>query len=140
MSTIKKTAAELAALMASGEVSATEVAQAHLDRIAAVDGAVKAFLHVDADNVLDQARAVELQPPYLVQRDRERRLQGRRRRQTRPDRHLRGKVHVEAGQARQVGAHLAKAPGDTERVRGPSVNGARHGRAQRELGGRGPVA
>ena len=59
MSTIKKTAAELAALMASGEVSATEVAQAHLDRIAAVDGAVKAFLHVDADNVLDQARAVD---------------------------------------------------------------------------------
>jgi aspartyl-tRNA(Asn)/glutamyl-tRNA(Gln) amidotransferase subunit A len=59
MSTIKKTAAELAALIASGEVSAAEVAQDHLDRINAVDGSVKAFLHVDEDNVLAQARAVD---------------------------------------------------------------------------------
>ena len=59
MTTIKKTAAELAALIAAGEVSAAEVAQDHLDRIGAVDGAVKAFLHVDEDNVLAQARAVD---------------------------------------------------------------------------------
>jgi aspartyl-tRNA(Asn)/glutamyl-tRNA(Gln) amidotransferase subunit A len=58
-STIKKTAAELAALIASGEVSAAEVARDHLDRITAVDGEVKAFLHVDEDNVLEQARAVD---------------------------------------------------------------------------------
>jgi aspartyl-tRNA(Asn)/glutamyl-tRNA(Gln) amidotransferase subunit A len=54
-----KTAAELAALIASGEASAVEVARAHLDRIAAVDGQVRAFLHVDEDSVLAQARAVD---------------------------------------------------------------------------------
>ncbi|GAB2834245.1 Asp-tRNA(Asn)/Glu-tRNA(Gln) amidotransferase subunit GatA [Actinoallomurus bryophytorum] len=58
-SLIKKTAAELAALIASGEASAAEVAQAHLDRINAVDGSVKAFLHVDGETVLSQARAVD---------------------------------------------------------------------------------
>jgi aspartyl-tRNA(Asn)/glutamyl-tRNA(Gln) amidotransferase subunit A len=57
---IKKTAAELAALIASGEASAAEVAQAHLDRINAVDGSVKAFLHVDEETVLAQARAVDV--------------------------------------------------------------------------------
>jgi aspartyl-tRNA(Asn)/glutamyl-tRNA(Gln) amidotransferase subunit A len=56
---IKKTAAELAAAMAAGEVSAAEVTQAHLDRIGAVDGEVKAFLHVAADDALAQARAVD---------------------------------------------------------------------------------
>jgi aspartyl-tRNA(Asn)/glutamyl-tRNA(Gln) amidotransferase subunit A len=56
---IKKTAAELAALIASGEASAAEVAQAHLDRINAVDGSVKAFLHVDEETVLAQARAID---------------------------------------------------------------------------------
>ncbi|HZE31506.1 MAG TPA: Asp-tRNA(Asn)/Glu-tRNA(Gln) amidotransferase subunit GatA [Actinoallomurus sp.] len=59
MSVIKKTAAELAALIASGEASAAEVAQAHLDRINAVDGSVQAFLHVDEETVLAQARAVD---------------------------------------------------------------------------------
>ncbi|MCW2917216.1 MAG: Amidase [Actinomycetia bacterium] len=59
MSIVRKTASELAALIASGEVSATEVAQAHLDRITAVDDQVHAFLHVDADTVLEQARAVD---------------------------------------------------------------------------------
>ena len=34
---IRKDASELAGLVSSGEVSAVEVAQAHLDRIAAVD-------------------------------------------------------------------------------------------------------
>jgi Asp-tRNA(Asn)/Glu-tRNA(Gln) amidotransferase A subunit family amidase len=38
------------------EVSATEVTQAHLDRIAAVDERVHAFLHVAADSALAQAR------------------------------------------------------------------------------------
>jgi aspartyl-tRNA(Asn)/glutamyl-tRNA(Gln) amidotransferase subunit A len=59
VSIIRKTATELAAMIGSGEVSAVEVAQAHLDRIAAVDEQVHAFLHVDADNVLEQARAVD---------------------------------------------------------------------------------
>ncbi|MBW8484495.1 Asp-tRNA(Asn)/Glu-tRNA(Gln) amidotransferase subunit GatA [Actinomadura parmotrematis] len=56
---VTRTAAELGALIASGETSAAEVARAHLDRIAAVDGAVGAFLHVDAEGVLAQARAVD---------------------------------------------------------------------------------
>ena len=56
---IRKTAAELAAAITAGEVSATEVTQAHLDRIGAVDGEVKAFLHVAADDALAQAREVD---------------------------------------------------------------------------------
>jgi aspartyl-tRNA(Asn)/glutamyl-tRNA(Gln) amidotransferase subunit A len=54
-----KSAAELGRLIASGEVSAVEVTQAHLDRIAAVDARVHAFLHVDADGALAAARAVD---------------------------------------------------------------------------------
>jgi aspartyl-tRNA(Asn)/glutamyl-tRNA(Gln) amidotransferase subunit A len=56
---IKKTAAELAAAVTAGETSAVEVTQAHLDRIAAVDGEVRAFLHVAADDALAQAREVD---------------------------------------------------------------------------------
>ena len=55
----KLTAAELAGTIASGDVSAEEVTRAHLDRIAAVDGKVHAFLHVDADGALAAARAVD---------------------------------------------------------------------------------
>ncbi len=53
------TAVETAAAIASGQASAVEVAQAHLDRIAAVDGAVHAFLHVDAEGALAQAARVD---------------------------------------------------------------------------------
>lgn len=56
---IKKDASELAGMVASGEVSAVEVAQAHLDRIAKVDGAVHAFLHVDSDGALASAAVVD---------------------------------------------------------------------------------
>ncbi len=52
-------ARELARLIATGEVSAVEVTQAHLDRISAVDAKVHAFLHVDADGALGAARAVD---------------------------------------------------------------------------------
>ncbi|HCX84391.1 MAG TPA: Asp-tRNA(Asn)/Glu-tRNA(Gln) amidotransferase GatCAB subunit A, partial [Micrococcales bacterium] len=52
-------AADLAALLRAGEVSAVEVATAHLDRIADVDPAVHAFLHVDGEDTLAQARAVD---------------------------------------------------------------------------------
>jgi aspartyl-tRNA(Asn)/glutamyl-tRNA(Gln) amidotransferase subunit A len=45
---IRSSAADLAARLAAGEVSSVEVTQAHLDRIAAVDGDVHAFLHVNA--------------------------------------------------------------------------------------------
>lgn len=55
-------AADLASKLASGEVSSVEATQAHLDRIAAVDGDVHAYLHVnaealDAAALIDSARA-----------------------------------------------------------------------------------
>jgi aspartyl-tRNA(Asn)/glutamyl-tRNA(Gln) amidotransferase subunit A len=56
---IRLTAAETAAAIASGEVSAVEVAQAHLDRIGAVDDRLHAFLHVDTEGALDAAKAVD---------------------------------------------------------------------------------
>jgi aspartyl-tRNA(Asn)/glutamyl-tRNA(Gln) amidotransferase subunit A len=56
---IKKTAAELAAAVTAGDASAAEITREHLDRIAAVDGDVRAFLHVNADDALAQARAVD---------------------------------------------------------------------------------
>jgi aspartyl-tRNA(Asn)/glutamyl-tRNA(Gln) amidotransferase subunit A len=56
---IESTATELGRRLAAGEVSAVEVAQSHLDRIAAVDERVHAFLHVDAEGALAAARAVD---------------------------------------------------------------------------------
>jgi len=59
---IRWTAAELAGKLTAGEVSSREATQAHLDRIAAVDGDVHAFLHVNegalaAADAVDAARA-----------------------------------------------------------------------------------
>ena len=56
---ISMTAADLATSVASGEVSAVEVAQAHLDRITAVDGDVHAFLHVAGEAALASAALVD---------------------------------------------------------------------------------
>src|ERR1700761_9396049 len=56
---IKLTAAETAARIASGELTAVEVTEAHLARIDAVDEKVHAFLHVDREGALAQARAVD---------------------------------------------------------------------------------
>jgi aspartyl-tRNA(Asn)/glutamyl-tRNA(Gln) amidotransferase subunit A len=53
------TAADTGRAIATGEVSAVEVAQAHLDRIADVDGEVKAFLHVDTEGALRAAKTVD---------------------------------------------------------------------------------
>ncbi|QGK71111.1 Asp-tRNA(Asn)/Glu-tRNA(Gln) amidotransferase subunit GatA [Allosaccharopolyspora coralli] len=53
------TAAELAETIRSGETSAEDVTQAHLDRIDAVDPVVHAFLHVGADEALEAARKVD---------------------------------------------------------------------------------
>ena len=53
------TAAELAARIHAREVSSVEVTQAHLDRIAAVDDSVRAFLHVTGPKALAAARAVD---------------------------------------------------------------------------------
>ncbi|WP_243225471.1 Asp-tRNA(Asn)/Glu-tRNA(Gln) amidotransferase subunit GatA [Microbacterium sp. CIAB417] len=55
---IRWTAAELADRLQAGEVSSREATQAHLDRIAAVDGDVHAFLHVN-DGALDAADAID---------------------------------------------------------------------------------
>jgi aspartyl-tRNA(Asn)/glutamyl-tRNA(Gln) amidotransferase subunit A len=52
------TAAELSERLAAGDVSSVEVTQAHLDRIAAVDGGVHAFLHLN-ENALDTAASVD---------------------------------------------------------------------------------
>ena len=56
---IRLSAAQLAAKLAAREVTAVEVTQAHLDRIAAVDGAVHAFLHVAGEHALETAAAVD---------------------------------------------------------------------------------
>ncbi len=55
----RMTAAELGRRLAAGELSAEEVTRAHLDRIAAVDDRVHAFLHVDGDNAIEKARAID---------------------------------------------------------------------------------
>ncbi|MDF9806836.1 Asp-tRNA(Asn)/Glu-tRNA(Gln) amidotransferase A subunit family amidase [Streptomyces sp. HB372] len=56
---IKLTAAEIAGKIASGELTAVEVTEAHLARIDAVDEKVHAFLHIDREGALAQARAVD---------------------------------------------------------------------------------
>ena len=52
-------AAQTAAAVAGGETSALDVTEAHLARIEAVDGAVHAFLHVDAEGARETARRVD---------------------------------------------------------------------------------
>ncbi|WP_412540321.1 Asp-tRNA(Asn)/Glu-tRNA(Gln) amidotransferase subunit GatA [Longispora sp. K20-0274] len=59
MSLIKKTAAELGALIASGETSSLEVTREHLGQISKVDKKVHAFLHVDIEGALSAAKAVD---------------------------------------------------------------------------------
>ncbi|MDQ4007548.1 MAG: Asp-tRNA(Asn)/Glu-tRNA(Gln) amidotransferase subunit GatA [Actinomycetota bacterium] len=52
----RRSAADLAGALERGETTSVEVTQAHLDRIAAVDGVVHAFLHVDTEGALAAAR------------------------------------------------------------------------------------
>ncbi|MDO9377951.1 MAG: Asp-tRNA(Asn)/Glu-tRNA(Gln) amidotransferase subunit GatA [Nocardioidaceae bacterium] len=56
---IRLSASDLAARLADGSVTSVQATQAHLDRIAAVDGAVHAFLHVDAEGALATAADVD---------------------------------------------------------------------------------
>ena len=70
------TAAQIAAAVAAGEVSAVEVTQAHLDRIAGVDSDVHAFLHVAGVGALAAAEDVDRKTrvtarDFLVFRSRE---------------------------------------------------------------------
>jgi aspartyl-tRNA(Asn)/glutamyl-tRNA(Gln) amidotransferase subunit A len=55
----RMTAAELSGELRAKNVSATEVTQAHLDRIAAADDHVHAFLHVATSGALAAARSVD---------------------------------------------------------------------------------
>ena len=55
---IRLDAADLAARLAAGEISSVEATQAHLDRIAEVDGDVHAFLHVN-ENALAAAADID---------------------------------------------------------------------------------
>jgi aspartyl-tRNA(Asn)/glutamyl-tRNA(Gln) amidotransferase subunit A len=61
---VRKTALEMAAGLAAGEVTSVALTQAHLDRIGAVDApatasGVHAFLHVNTEGALEAAAAVD---------------------------------------------------------------------------------
>lgn len=56
---ITLTAAEMAAKLRAAEITSVELTQAHLDRIAEVDGTLNAFLHVNAAEALDVAAEVD---------------------------------------------------------------------------------
>lgn len=56
---IQQNAAQMADALAKGELTSVELTQTHLDRVAAVDGQVKAFLHVDTEGALAQAKEVD---------------------------------------------------------------------------------
>ncbi|HEY9423363.1 MAG TPA: Asp-tRNA(Asn)/Glu-tRNA(Gln) amidotransferase subunit GatA, partial [Microterricola sp.] len=58
---IRLSAADLGAKIASGDITSVEATQAHLDRIAAVDGAVHAYLHVAPELALAAAARVDAQ-------------------------------------------------------------------------------
>ena len=55
-------ATELHALLVRREVSAEEVARAHLDRIITIDGKVGAFVAVLRGEALEQARRIDEAP------------------------------------------------------------------------------
>jgi aspartyl-tRNA(Asn)/glutamyl-tRNA(Gln) amidotransferase subunit A len=59
MNPLHKSASDLTAAVRSGELTATACATAFLDRIAAVDGHVNAFLAVDREQALAQAAAID---------------------------------------------------------------------------------
>ncbi len=56
---ITHAAHEMASAMQAGEITSVELTQAHLDRISAVDTQVHAFLHVDTEGALSQAKSVD---------------------------------------------------------------------------------
>ena len=56
---IRKNASELVELLNKGEISSVELTQAHLDRTAAVDGAVHSYLHVGPSAALAAAAEID---------------------------------------------------------------------------------
>ena len=59
MQPLDRSAIDLVAAVRSGDLSAVACTEAFLDRIAAVDGRVNAFLAVDRQRALDQAAAID---------------------------------------------------------------------------------
>ncbi|MBC7298454.1 MAG: Asp-tRNA(Asn)/Glu-tRNA(Gln) amidotransferase GatCAB subunit A, partial [Demequina sp.] len=55
----RASALEMSAALRAGTVTSVELVQAHLDRIAGVDGAVHAFLHVNTEDALAVAASVD---------------------------------------------------------------------------------
>ena len=49
----------MAAALAAKEISSVELVTAHFDRISEVDSQVKAFLHLDKEGALAQAKAID---------------------------------------------------------------------------------
>ena len=56
---ITRSAHEMSSAMVSGEITSQELTKKHLDRIADVDKEVHAFLHVDIEGAMSQAKAVD---------------------------------------------------------------------------------
>jgi len=59
MQPLELSAVDLVAAIRQGDVSAVRVAEAFLDRIASVDGAIHAFLHVDREAALARAADID---------------------------------------------------------------------------------
>jgi aspartyl-tRNA(Asn)/glutamyl-tRNA(Gln) amidotransferase subunit A len=59
MTKIHATAAEMASALSAKEISSVELTKQHLERIAAVDGKIHAFLHIDNEGALAQADAID---------------------------------------------------------------------------------
>jgi aspartyl-tRNA(Asn)/glutamyl-tRNA(Gln) amidotransferase subunit A len=56
---INSTVAEISAALAAGDISSVEITQAYLDRIAALNGELNAFITVCEDSALAQAKAAD---------------------------------------------------------------------------------
>jgi len=59
MTYIYKSAVEMSAALSAKEVSAVDLANEHFDRIEMVDGDVHAFLHLDKEGALSQAKTID---------------------------------------------------------------------------------
>lgn len=56
---IQKSASQMAASLKTGEISSVELTKAHYSQIDAVDGKVRAFLHLDRQGALDAAAEID---------------------------------------------------------------------------------
>lgn len=56
---IQKSASQMAASLKNGEISSVELTKAHYSQIDAVDGKVRAFLHLDRQGALDAAAEID---------------------------------------------------------------------------------